>query len=67
MAIEWAERTADEQGFAATIEDEATLRTVATLLCAGRPQPGVAQTRHAGVSRPGSKRFHPRTADATAT
>ena len=67
MAIEWAERTADEQGLAATVEGEATLRTVATLLCAGRPQPRLAQTRHAGVSRPGSNRFHPRTAVATAT
>jgi hypothetical protein len=40
LAAEWAERTAVEQGLPATIEDEATLQEVATLLCAGRDEPG---------------------------
>ena len=66
IAVEWAERTAREQGLPVKIEDEATLRVVATLLCAGRYEPG-DQTRHAGLSRPGSKRFRPRTAAPTST
>jgi len=66
LAIEWSQRTALEQGLPAKIEDEATLRVVATLLCAGRYEPG-DQTRHAGLSRPGSKRFRPRTAAPTST
>jgi hypothetical protein len=36
LAAEWAERTAIEQDLPATIEDEATLQKVATLLCAER-------------------------------
>lgn len=36
LAAEWAERTAIEQDLPATIEDEATLQEVATLLCAER-------------------------------
>ena len=67
MAIEWSERTARDQGLPAKIEDEATLQTVATLLCAGSHEPRADQTRHAGLSRPGSKRFRPRTAGPTAT
>jgi hypothetical protein len=39
LAASWAERTAIEQGLPAVIEDEATLREVATLLCAGRDDP----------------------------
>jgi hypothetical protein len=39
LAAAWAERTAVEQGVPATIEDEATLQEVATLLCAGRDEP----------------------------
>jgi hypothetical protein len=67
MAIEWSERTAMEQGLPLKIEDEATLRVVATLLCAGRDEQTAGQTRHAGLSRPGSKRFRPRTAAPTST
>ena len=40
LAAEWAERTAIEQGLPRVIEDEATLQEVATLLCAGRDDPG---------------------------
>jgi hypothetical protein len=36
LAAEWAERTAIEQDLPATIEDEAALQEVATLLCAER-------------------------------
>jgi hypothetical protein len=36
LAAQWAEETAVEQGLPATVEDEATLQEVATLLCAGR-------------------------------
>ena len=39
LAVEWAERTAVEQGLPARIEDEATLLVAATLLCAGRDEP----------------------------
>ncbi len=67
MAVEWAEQTAQEQELPTHIEDEATLRTVATLLCVGGAEMGRRQTRHAGVSRLGSKRFRPRTAAPTET
>ena len=40
LAASWAEQTALEQGLPALIEDEATLQEVATLLCAGRDDPG---------------------------
>jgi hypothetical protein len=45
LAAQWAEATAVEQGLPATVEDEATLLEVATLLCAGRDQ--LHGTRHA--------------------
>jgi len=53
MAVEWAERTAREQGLPATIEDEATLRVVATLLCAGRYEPGRITPAMPGSAVPG--------------
>ena len=62
LAAEWAERTAVEQGLPATVEDEATLQEVATLLCAGRTGAEADQTRHAGLIRPVSNRLRPRTA-----
>ncbi len=62
LAVEWAERTAVEQGLPATVEDESTLQEVATLLCAGRTELGSGQTRHAGLTRPASNRLRPRTA-----
>jgi hypothetical protein len=65
MAEEWAERTALEQGLPAVVEDEATLRVVATLLCAGRDGPLPGQARHAGRTRLGSNRLRPRTAGPT--
>ena len=61
-AVHWARRTAVEQGLPATVEDEATLQEVATLLCAGQAEPVADQTRHAGLIRPGSNRLRPRTA-----
>jgi hypothetical protein len=60
MAEEWAERTALEQGLPAVVEDGAILQVVATLLCAGRNDPG--QARQAGRTRAGSNRLRPRTA-----
>ena len=58
----WARRTAVEQGLPATVEDEATLQEVATLLCAGRDELVADQTRHAGLIRLESNRLRPRTA-----
>ena len=65
IAIEWARRTAVEQGFPAMIADEEVLETIATLLCEGRIRPGAGQTRHAGRTRSGSKRLRPGTAGPT--
>jgi hypothetical protein len=62
LAAEWAERTALKQGLPARIEDEITLHEVATLLCGGRDETAPGQTRHAGLTRPGSNRLRPRTA-----
>ena len=53
IAVQWAERTAREQGLPVKIEDEATLRVVATLLCAGRYEPGRIRRAMPGSAVPG--------------
>jgi hypothetical protein len=60
LAVEWAQRTAVEQGFPAVIEDPDALERIATLLWEGRDEDGPGQTRHAGRTRPASKRLRPR-------
>lgn len=65
LDADWAERTAIEQDLPATIEDEATLQEVASLLCAGREdargisldanervQPPPARSLRVGEARP---------------
>jgi hypothetical protein len=63
-AGEWAVRTATEQGLPGYVEDWTVLSGVAVLL-SGSVRDGPAQTRHAGVRRPGSKRLRPSGARAT--